>query len=105
MKAVLIGPKFGSSNVRIEEVGKPKPKGNEVLVKVTMAGLNPLDYNLINGNIVYNLNPVPHIPGSEIIGIVDEDSNTSITGFTMGLAPCAEPTESISVLMVEYGES
>ncbi|MCL4480273.1 MAG: alcohol dehydrogenase catalytic domain-containing protein, partial [Candidatus Thermoplasmatota archaeon] len=74
MKAVIVGPKFGNSDVRIISLEKPEPLDSEVLVRVTHAGLNPLDYNLINGNIVYNLKPVPHIPGSEIIGIVESDS-------------------------------
>ena len=76
MKAVFVGPKFGNSAVRIEETGITDPGREDVLVKVVAAGLNPLDYNLINGNIVYNLKPVPHIPGSEVIGIVERDSRS-----------------------------
>ena len=76
MKAVFVGPKFGNSAVRIEEAGITDPGREDVLVKVVAAGLNPLDYNLINGNIVYNLKPVPHIPGSEVMGIVERDSRS-----------------------------
>ena len=76
MKAVFVGPKFGNSAVRIEETGIADPGREDVLVKVVAAGLNPLDYNLINGNIVYNLKPVPHIPGSEVMGIVERDSRS-----------------------------
>ncbi len=71
MKAITVGPKFGINEVRITNVERPESDDSQVLVKVTHAGLNPLDYNLINGNIVYNLKPVPHIPGSEIIGTVE----------------------------------
>ncbi len=76
MKAVFVGPKFGTQGVRIEETAINEPGSEEVLVKVTAAGLNPLDYNLINGNIVYNLKPIPHIPGSEVIGTVEKDSRS-----------------------------
>ncbi len=43
-----------------------------ILVRILQAGVNPVDYNLINGNIIYSINPVPHVPGSEAVGIAEE---------------------------------
>jgi D-arabinose 1-dehydrogenase-like Zn-dependent alcohol dehydrogenase len=62
--------KPGIENIRIAERNL---QGNGLKVKVIKAGLNPLDYNLIAGNVVYNVNPMPHIPGSEVMGIAMED--------------------------------
>lgn len=73
MQAVNIGPEFGKEHLRVVDVEKPKPGHGEVLVRVTHAGVNPIDYGVIHGKIVYNLTPVPHIPGSEAIGIVETD--------------------------------
>ncbi len=69
MKAVQIS-KFGMDNLEIVDT-ELENKG--LKVKIVKAGLNPLDYNLMAGNIVYNVNPMPHIPGSEVLGIAMED--------------------------------
>ncbi len=69
MKAITLS-KYGLENLNIIDL--PEPEGN-LKVRVTKAGLNPLDYNLIIGNIVYGVNPFPHIPGSEVLGIAMDD--------------------------------
>ena len=73
MKAILVGPKFGADNITVSDVKSPSGEKGSLKVKITMAGMNPLDYNLINGKILYNLQPIPHIPGSEAIGTAMED--------------------------------
>lgn len=73
MKALLVGPKFGNENVTVSDVKNPPDEKGSIRVKLTLAGMNPLDYNLINGKILYNLQPVPHIPGSEAIGTAMDD--------------------------------
>lgn len=69
MKAIEFS-KPGIENVNIVDKDL---SGEGIKVKIVKAGLNPLDYNLIAGNIVYNVNPMPHIPGSEVMGIAMED--------------------------------
>lgn len=69
MKAVYFN-KPGIENLKIGDVKEPE---NGLKIKIEKAGLNPLDYNLMAGNIVYNVNPMPHIPGSEVLGIAMED--------------------------------
>jgi NADPH:quinone reductase-like Zn-dependent oxidoreductase len=50
MKAVLCG-KYGSPDVlRLEEVEKPTPKENEVLIRVCAASVNPLDWHRMRGS-------------------------------------------------------
>src|SRR3989441_3524488 len=49
MKAIVI-TKYGSPDVlQFEEVEKPTPKDNQVLVKVQAASANPLDWHGIRG--------------------------------------------------------
>src|SRR2546427_9845587 len=49
MKAMVI-TKYGSPDVlQFEEVEKPTPKDNQVLVKVQAASANPLDWHGIRG--------------------------------------------------------
>ncbi len=69
MKAIEFA-KPGIENIKIVD---KSPEGEGIKVKIIKAGLNPLDYNLIAGNVVYNVNPMPHIPGSEVMGIAMED--------------------------------
>ncbi|MGP6219933.1 alcohol dehydrogenase catalytic domain-containing protein [Caldiplasma sukawensis] len=71
MKAILM-KNFGIENTELIEFNEEGVE-NEIKIRTKIAGLNPLDYNVINGKVVYGLNPMPHIPGSEIFGIVDED--------------------------------
>lgn len=73
MHAVNIGPEYGKENLKFVDMEKPQARHGEVLVRITKAGVNPIDYNLIHGKIVYNLAPVPHVPGSEAIGVVETD--------------------------------
>jgi D-arabinose 1-dehydrogenase-like Zn-dependent alcohol dehydrogenase len=56
-------------DLKYSEVEKPKIKDNEVLLKVVKAGVTQLDYMTITS---MKVNPVPHIPGSEFAGIVEE---------------------------------
>ena len=73
MKAVLVGPDFGNEHVSVSDAESPSSRQGGIRIRLTLAGLNPLDYNLINGKILYNLEPIPHIPGSEAIGIAMDE--------------------------------
>ena len=60
----------------ITEVAKPSIKDKEVLVKVTAAGVNPLD-NMISRGEVKMIVPykLPQIAGNEVVGIVESTGN------------------------------
>ncbi len=54
MKAIVYR-KYGSPNVlKLEEVGKPSPKDDEVLVKVHAASVNAWDWDLLRGTPFVN---------------------------------------------------
>ncbi len=69
MKAILIRQPSGLQNTNIEEVEDPK---EPVVIRVTSAGLNPIDINVILGKVNYTISPYPHIPGAELVGVVEK---------------------------------
>ena len=68
MKAATIGPEFGNEHLKIVERDMPSVGNENMLIHVEKGGLNPVDYNLINGKLIYNISPLPHVPGTEVIG-------------------------------------
>src|SRR6266404_9642117 len=48
MKAIVYCD-YGLSNVRLEQIEKPVPKDDEVLVRVRAASLNPYDWHFVEG--------------------------------------------------------
>ncbi len=66
MKA-LVFDKNGIENLRYTEYKDPEVKSHDVLIKVKMAGVNPVDYYTVNN---LKVSPLPHIPGVEFSGEV-----------------------------------
>lgn len=66
MKAVYLDK---SHNLKYGEVSKPKPRNGEALIRVKACALNHLDLHLVKG--VLDI-PLPHIPGSDVTGIIEE---------------------------------
>ena len=56
--------------VKIEDIDKPNPKGNEVLIKVEAAAYNYNDLWGIWGEPIKI--PMPHISGSDVAGTIVE---------------------------------
>lgn len=73
MKGAVVHKPLGKENLEFEEIEVPDPGEDEIRVRFDRAGINPIDYNVIAGKVVYNLAPVPHIPGSEVMGIAMTD--------------------------------
>ena len=76
MKAIVL-TRYGSpDDLRIEEVARPTPKDNEVLVKVKAASVNDWDWGLVRGKPFYIRllcglsRPTVRIPGVDIAGEV-----------------------------------
>lgn len=67
MKALLF-EKSGIDNLKIADVPKPEVGAHDVRIKVKMAGVNPIDYFVVNALPV---KPMPHIAGAEVYGEVD----------------------------------
>ncbi|WP_461829894.1 alcohol dehydrogenase catalytic domain-containing protein, partial [Aquifex sp.] len=72
MKAVLLTAFGGPENLKyVEDYPKPKPKGNEVLVRVKAVALNHLDIWVRMGALPVKPE-LPHILGSDVSGVVEE---------------------------------
>ncbi len=59
----------GIDNLRYGELPTPQLEEGELLLKVAMAGVTQLDYATVTS---MKVNPLPHIPGSEFAGVVEE---------------------------------
>ncbi len=71
MRAAII-QKPGLENLEVvDSVEEPKVADHDVLIKVKVAGINPIDYFVISGALA-RIEPFPHIPGAESSGIVEE---------------------------------
>jgi NADPH:quinone reductase-like Zn-dependent oxidoreductase len=76
MMRAAVFDKPGIENLKvIDNVEKPKLASPDyVLIKVKVAGVNPLDNVVVSGSIP-TVRPIPHIPGAEVSGTVDEIGN------------------------------
>jgi NADPH:quinone reductase-like Zn-dependent oxidoreductase len=71
MKAIQLHQYGGAEVLQLEEVKKPVPQGNEVLIQLKAAALNPIDSKIRNGYMKEIIPlPLPFIPGWEGAGIV-----------------------------------
>ena len=87
MKAIVY-TKYGTPDVlKLEEVEKPIPKDNEVLIKVYASSINDWDWNLLRGNFQGRagafLKPKYKILGSDVAGQI-ESVGKNITKFQQG---------------------
>ncbi len=71
MKAVRFHQHGGPEVLRYEEAPDPRPGPGEAVLEVKACGVNHLDLWLRAGIPAYRLN-LPHIPGSDIAGVVEE---------------------------------
>ncbi|CAN5682608.1 quinone oxidoreductase [soil metagenome] len=71
MKAIRVNELGGAEKLTLEEIEKPIPAADEVLIKVAAAGINYADTMMRSGN--YLTKPdLPFTPGYEAAGTVDE---------------------------------
>jgi NADPH:quinone reductase-like Zn-dependent oxidoreductase len=74
MKAAIF-EKPGLENLRvIDNVERPRISDHDILIKVKMAGVNPIDSFVVSGALP-RIDPLPHIPGAESSGIIEEVGN------------------------------
>src|SRR5579864_1023018 len=73
MKAVVIHQYGGPEVLKLEDVPRPEPKGDDVLIKVFGAGVNSFDGVLRSGQYakVFKMQ-LPWIPGYDIAGTVEK---------------------------------
>jgi D-arabinose 1-dehydrogenase-like Zn-dependent alcohol dehydrogenase len=64
----------GLDNLNVkEDVQQPTITDHDVLIKVKAAGVNPIDYFTVSN--IPGIKPLPHIPGTEITGIIERVGN------------------------------
>jgi NADPH:quinone reductase-like Zn-dependent oxidoreductase len=80
MKAERVHAYGGPEVLQWEDVPRPEPGENEVLVRVRAAGVNPIDWKLREG---YLETPLPFTLGIDFAGIV-EVVGPGVTGFRVG---------------------
>src|SRR3954469_9006513 len=80
MKAVQIHAFGGPDVLQFEDVPRPEPKANEILVRVVAAGVNPVDWKIREG---YLKTPLPMIMGIDFSGVV-ESVGSAVTKFRVG---------------------
>lgn len=68
MRALLFR-KPGIENLKVENIPIPSIKQNEVLIRIIMAGVNPVDLHSV---LADDALPMPHVPGTEFAGIVQK---------------------------------
>ncbi|HYT42999.1 MAG TPA: alcohol dehydrogenase catalytic domain-containing protein [Methylomirabilota bacterium] len=69
MKAAIF-EKPGLENLKIiQDIEEPKITVHDVLIKVNLSGVNPIDHFTVSG--AREPKPIPHIPGAEIAGEVE----------------------------------
>jgi D-arabinose 1-dehydrogenase-like Zn-dependent alcohol dehydrogenase len=71
MRAAIF-EKPGLENLRvIDNAERPKISDQDILIKVKMAGVNPIDSFVVSGALP-KIHPLPHVPGAESNGIIEE---------------------------------
>ena len=83
MKAVVI-KEYGNSDVlNYETVEKPVPQADEVLIKVHVAAVNPVDWKIREGFGEQLGLKLPFVPGCEIAGTIEE-TGADVKNFQTG---------------------
>jgi NADPH:quinone reductase-like Zn-dependent oxidoreductase len=73
MKVVVIHSYGGPKVLKIEDVPRPVPKDDEILIQVIAASINPVDVAIRKGYLAELIgNKFPLIPGMDAAGVVEE---------------------------------
>jgi NADPH:quinone reductase-like Zn-dependent oxidoreductase len=78
MKAIFFEKPGGLEVLKYGDLPTPKPQRGEALVRVRAAGLNRLDIWLREDKDNARNIPMPHIPGSDAAGIIEEINGESL---------------------------
>lgn len=70
MKAIRVHELGGAEKLSIDDIEKPTPRADEVLVKVAAAGINYAD-TMMRAGTYLTQPPLPFIPGYEVAGTVE----------------------------------
>ncbi|XP_033732342.1 quinone oxidoreductase-like [Pecten maximus] len=83
MKAIRVAQFGGAEVMKVEaNLTVPKPSEKQILIKVSAAGVNPVDTYIRSGNYA-KLPALPYTPGSDVGGVV-EDIGSEVSQFKKG---------------------
>jgi NADPH:quinone reductase-like Zn-dependent oxidoreductase len=84
MKAIVVHEYGGPEVLKYEDAPRPEPKGDQILVRVVAAGVNPVDGMIRSGMFAkHEKAAFPMILGGDIAGVVENVGN-KITKFKAG---------------------
>jgi NADPH:quinone reductase-like Zn-dependent oxidoreductase len=75
MRAIVIHAYGGPEVMKLEEVARPEPAENEVLIRVVAASINPVDVAIRKGYLAKLVGNFPLILGMDAAGIVEKVGN------------------------------
>ncbi len=81
-KAVMLTKKGGPEVLEVMDLPLPSPAPNQLLVRVSAAGVGSTDLAMLAGTYIY-APKFPFVPGYEIAGVVDS-VGSGVTGFQVG---------------------
>jgi NADPH2:quinone reductase len=82
MRGILVRQFGGPEVVRLEDVPDPKPGPSEVVVRIRVAGVNPVDTYIRSGTYARKP-PLPYVPGSDGAGEI-ESVGAEVTNVAAG---------------------
>ena len=83
MRAIVIHAYGGPEVMKLENVVRPDPAENEVLIRVIAASINPVDVLIRKGYLAKLVGNFPLIPGMDAAGIVEKVGN-KVTKYKAG---------------------
>ncbi|MDQ3118567.1 MAG: zinc-binding dehydrogenase [Verrucomicrobiota bacterium] len=84
MKAVRLHAYGGREVLQFEDAPRPRPKEDEILIRVLAAGVNPVDAKIRQGMFARMMGTkLPLIPGLDVSGLVEE-AGAKVTRFKKG---------------------
>lgn len=84
-QAAIVAHEYGGPEVlKYEQVQRPEPKDDEILIRVIAAGVNAVDASIRAGKFAKVFGTrLPLVPGSDIAGVV-EKAGSKVTKFKNG---------------------
>lgn len=86
IKAIQVHAYGDADQLKFEQIPLPEPQQGEVLVRVHVAGVNPVDWKIRAGWLESFLQlSFPYVPGADLAGVV-EKVGSGVTAFQPGQA-------------------
>jgi NADPH:quinone reductase-like Zn-dependent oxidoreductase len=69
MKAIVVQKPGGTETLKLQDVPRPQPKADEILIKVMAAGINPVDAFIRAGR--FGGSKSSFTPGMDVAGVIE----------------------------------